>query len=253
VRVLADDRLGGRDTGSEGHRTAALYVAEQFARLGLKPAGRDGDGYLQPVKLRSRQIDEDHSSLALVRPTEITSLTLGEDAVISPRVEPPPAPLEDVELMFAGYGLTIPEANHDDFAGLDVRGKIVVHLSGAPPAIPGPLAAHMQSARERTALLKRLGAIGTVTIANPKNMDIPWERLKVLRFMPSMSLADPALDDYRGLTIAINANPAQADRWLAGSGHTFPRSSTPPTTAGPCRISRSRPGSRQRSRPGKAT
>jgi pectate lyase len=219
VRVLADDRLAGRDTGSEGHRTAALYVADEFARLGLRPAGTDG--YLQPVKLRSRQIDEDHSSLTLVRPTETLSLTLGEDAVISPRVEPPAAPLEEAELVFAGYGLTIPEAHHDDFAGLDVRGKVVVHLSGAPPEIPGPLAAHMQSARERTALLKRLGAIGTVSIANPRNMDIPWERLKVLRFLPSMSLADPALDDYRGLSIAISANPARADLWLAGSGHTF--------------------------------
>ena len=116
---------------------------------------------------------------------------------------------------------TIPEADHDDFAGLDVRGKVVVALRGAPPSIPGPLAAHMQSSHEWSALLKRLGAIGFATIQNPKNMDIPWERLKPLRFMPSMSLADPALDDTHGLKIAITINPAQADRWLSGTGHTF--------------------------------
>ena len=217
VRFLADDRLEGRDTGSEGHRKAAAYVAEEFARAGLKPAG--SDGYLQAVDLRSREIDEGQCSLSLVRTMGTDVLTLGEDAIISMRVDP--APVVNAELVFAGYGLRIPEADHDDFAGLDVRGKVVVTLRGAPPSIPGPLAAHMQSSHEWAALLKRLGAIGFATIQNPKNMDIPWERLKPLRFMPSMSLADPALDDTHGLKIAITINPAHADRWLAGTGHTF--------------------------------
>ena len=59
----------------------------------------------------------------------------------------------EAPLVFAGHGLQIPEAHHDDFAGLDVRGKLVVILSGAPMSIPGPLASHMQSAAERAALL----------------------------------------------------------------------------------------------------
>jgi hypothetical protein len=147
------------------------------------------------------------------------ALTLGEDAVISLRVDP--AHSVDAELVFAGYGLRIPEADHDDFAGLDVRGKVVVALQGAPPSIPGPLAAHMQSTEESARLLKRLGAVGIVGLRNPKHMDIPWDRLKRLRFMPSMSLADPALDETRGLEISVGVNPARADRWLAGTGHTF--------------------------------
>jgi hypothetical protein len=217
VRFLADDRLAGRDTGSEGHRKAAAYVAEEFARSGLQPAG--SDGYLQPVNLRARQIDESQSRLGLVRATGLDLLALGEDAIVSLRVDPDPA--VDAELVFAGYGLTIPEAGHDDFAGLDVRGKVVVAFRGAPPSIPGPLAAHMQSSQEWAALLKRLGAIGYATIQNPKHMDIPWDRQKPLRFLPSMSLADPALDETRGLKIAITVNPAHADRWLTGTGHTF--------------------------------
>jgi hypothetical protein len=180
VRFLADDRLEGRETGSEGHRKAAAYVAEEFARAGLKPAG--SDGYLQPVNLQSREIDEAQCSLSLVRTERTDPLTLGDDAIISMRVDP--APVVNAELVFAGYGLTIPEADHDDFAGLDVRGKVVVTLRGAPPSIAGPLAAHMQSSQEWFALLKRHGAIGFATIQNPKNMDIPWERLKPLRFMP---------------------------------------------------------------------
>ncbi len=217
VVALADDKLEGRNTGSEGHRKAADYVAKEFERAGLKPAGTEG--FLQTVRLTSRSIDEEHSSLSLIRDNGTVPLTLGQEAIISSRVEPGPS--LEAPLVFAGYGLTIPEAHHDDFDGLDVRGKLVVFLNGAPPSIPGPLASHMQSAAERAALWKRLGAIGLVTIANPKNMDIPWERSSLARFMPSMSLADPAMDEMRGLKLAVTINPAHADKLLAGSGHTF--------------------------------
>src|SRR5688572_25500266 len=64
VAYLADDAMRGRETGSPEHRKAADYVADRFARAGLAPAG--SDGYLQPVQLRSRTIDEARSSLALV-------------------------------------------------------------------------------------------------------------------------------------------------------------------------------------------
>ncbi len=217
VSALADDRLEGRDTGSEGHRKAAAYVAAEFARAGLGPAGTVG--YLQPVRLRSREIDEAHCSIVLARPSGDEALTLGEDAVISLRVDPDPS--IEAGMVFVGHGLAIPEAGLDDFLGLDVRGKVVVFLNGAPPTIPGPLAAHMQSAGERSATLRRLGAVGIVAIPNPRNMDIPWERSSLSRFMPSMSLADPAMDESRGLKIALTVNPARADRLLAGSGHAI--------------------------------
>ena len=78
ILFLADDKLEGRETGSEGHRQAAAYVAGEFERSGLKPAGTQG--YLQPVKLHSRRILEEQSSLALLRGGEREPLTLGEDA-----------------------------------------------------------------------------------------------------------------------------------------------------------------------------
>ena len=217
VRVLADDRFEGRDTGSPGHRKAAEYVAREFARAGLRPAGTEG--YLQPVPLRSLALDANHSSLTLLRDGPIEPLILGRDAILTVRVDP--APAVEAELVFAGYGLSIPEAGHDDFAGLDVRGKLVVHLAGAPASIPGPLAAHRQSLGERSAVLKRLGAIGAVSILNPKNLDMPWERLALTRSRPSMSLADPAMDESRGLKLLVTVNPASADKVFAGSGHTL--------------------------------
>jgi Zn-dependent M28 family amino/carboxypeptidase len=79
----------------------------------------------------------------------------------------------------------------------------------------------MQSPAERAALLKHVGAIGAVSIANPKHMDIPWERSALMRFMPSMSLADPALNETHGLNLQVTINPAHADKLFIDSGHTF--------------------------------
>jgi hypothetical protein len=217
VEALAGDSLEGRDTGSEGHRKAAEYVAREFARFGLKPAGTEG--YIQPVKFKSKEIDESKSRLALVGQGGEVPLELGPDAIISLRVDP--APTVSADLVFAGFGLANAEAGLDDFSGLDVRGKVVVVLAGAPTSIPGPLAAHMQSAGERGDVYRKLGVVGVVSITNPKNMDIPWERSSLARFMPAMSLADPALDDYRGLSIAVSVNPARAEKLFEGTGHTF--------------------------------
>jgi hypothetical protein len=215
VRFLADDKLEGRNTGSEGHRVAARYVSEQFERLKLKPAGTDG--YIQPVNFDTRQIDESHSALALVRGAKTESLVLGEDATIGMRTNP--LPELEAPLVFAGHALTIPEANYDDFAGLDVRGKVIVYIGGGPPSVPAALSSHYQSAGERAANLKKRGVLGTMSIANPRAMDIPWSRSSLARFQVSMSLTDDPDENAPGLGVAIN--PAHADKILAGTGHTF--------------------------------
>jgi hypothetical protein len=189
VAFLADDKLQGRDTGSPGHKQAALYVAHQFELLGLQPAGTKG--YLQPVRFRSKRIDESRTRVSLKTAGGEHTVVLGDEALVSlAKVEAP--------LVFVGHGLSSPEAGIDDFAGLNVAGKVVVVLLGAPANIPGPLAAHLQSAGERGALLRKLGAVGLIAIQNPKNMDIPWDRASLARFLPAMSLGDPALDDNRG-------------------------------------------------------
>jgi glyoxylase-like metal-dependent hydrolase (beta-lactamase superfamily II) len=215
VAFLADDALEGRDTGSPGHRKAAEYVVDQFRKLGLQPAGPDG--FLQPVPLESRTIDEPRCRLSLVRDGVEAPLELGEDAILSLRVGP--APSIEAPLVFAGFGLSIPEVGHDDFRDLDARGKLVVYLRGAPPKVPGPLAAHAQSEGERAEALRKAGALGSIGVFNPKHMDIPWERIKLSRFFPAMTLKDASLDDNRGLKLSVAVNPAHADKFLTGSGH----------------------------------
>jgi Zn-dependent M28 family amino/carboxypeptidase len=217
VEALANDGMEGRNTGSPAHKRAAAYVAAQFKQAGLEPAGTDG--YIQPVAFKTRTIDESHSSLALIRDGKAESLTLGEDANISLRSDA--AATLDAPLVFVGYGMRVPERQFDDLAGQDLTGAVAVYLAGSPSDIPGPLQAHYQSAGERWSALKRAGAVGAISIANPKSMDIPWSRSTLGRLQPSMVLADPALDDAAGQRLAATMNPAHADKLLAGSGHTL--------------------------------
>jgi hypothetical protein len=216
ITFLADDKLEGRNTGSDGYRKAAAYVQSEFERAGLRPGGTDG--YFQPVKFNSRQIVESDSSLTLLRDGKAEPLTLGDDALISLRVNP--AKAVEAPLVFVGYGLTVPEMKYDDFAGLDVRGKIAVYVSGGPSSIPGPLSSHYQSAAERGKFLARAGVIGTCAISNPIAMDVPWSRTALSRFQVAMSLDYPDLDESFGQKLGVTINPAHLDKWLAGSGHS---------------------------------
>src|SRR5437868_6112373 len=113
VEALANDGMKGRNTGSAEHKRAAEYVAAQFQKAALEPAGVGG--FIQPVKFNTRKIDESKSSLTLVKDSGEERLTLGEDANISMRVDP--APSIEAPLVVVGYGLRIAERNLDDFAG----------------------------------------------------------------------------------------------------------------------------------------
>src|SRR5271165_6077887 len=104
VKVLADDNMEGRETGSDGLKRAEAYVVDQLKIAGLQPAGTNG--FYQPVKFESRQIIEKDSSLSLVRNGKSEPLTLGEDAYFSTRIDL--APEVEAPLVFVGYGLSIP-------------------------------------------------------------------------------------------------------------------------------------------------
>jgi Zn-dependent M28 family amino/carboxypeptidase len=217
VEALANDDMRGRETGSPEHRKAAEYVAEHFRDAGLDPAGTEG--FLQAVSFKSRRIVEADSSLALVSRGKAVAVALGEEATFGMRIDP--APAVDAPLVFAGYGLQIPEAAYDDFTGLDVKGKVIVHVSGAPGTVPGALAAHYQHAAQRAALARKLGALGFITIPNPSSMDIPWERSSPNRLNPAMALADAEMDDSAGQKVSITFNPARGERLFEGSGRTL--------------------------------
>jgi hypothetical protein len=217
VEFLASDALEGRDTGSEGYRKAATYVSEQLAALGVKPGA--GDGYLQEVLLQSRRLVEAHSSLALSRGGKETPLVLGEDAIISSRMGE--TGTVDAPMVFVGYGLSIPEAGHVDFAGVDLKGKVAVFLYGGPNAISGALKAHHGSMVERVKVLKQAGAVGIVMLQNPRYIEVPWERTAGARKNPAMLFADPSLNEDQGLKVSVVANTARSQKWFEGAPHSY--------------------------------
>ncbi len=214
IKVLADDNMEGRETGSDGLRRAEAYIVEQLKKNGPGPAG--SDGYYQAVKFESRQLIEKDSSAALVRDGKSEPLTLGEDVIMGTRAET----AEEVAapMVFVGYGLKIPEQKYDDFAGLNLKDKVAVYISGSTSDTPAALSAHYQSIAERWKALRAAGAIGMVSILNPVSMDVPWSRISANRTEPSMVLAEPGFNDTKGLKVSLLVNPDSAEKFFAGSG-----------------------------------
>ena len=117
VKILADDKMEGRQTGSEGLRKAEAYVVEQLKHAGLEPAGENG-GYYQRVPFVQRQIVEEQSAAALVHAGVVEPLELGVDAFFGRNFEGDAGEVT-APLVFIGNGLRVPEAGVDDLAGLD--------------------------------------------------------------------------------------------------------------------------------------
>ncbi len=217
VQYLASDQMEGRLTGTEGYQRSAAYVTEQFKASGVEPKGVDG--YLQPVRFKVQRIQAAQSSVTLIEDGHEHALALGEDLLLSNRL-PQPKSIE-APLVFIGYGLHIPDANYDDLAGQDLHGKIVVYLTGGPSNLASALKAHSRSAQEFYKAVEQAGTIGIASIPNPKSMDIPWSRMSLASSQPGMRLSDPAFQDTRGPMFAVTLNPAHAEQFFTGSGHTL--------------------------------
>ena len=217
VQFLADDSLEGRDTGSRGFEKAANYMVEQFRAAGLEPAG--ADGYRQPMDFQVVTIDESLCSLDLLRDGKAQAVRLGDDAMLG--VSSHAAENVEAGAVFVGYGLTVPESNYNDLAGQDVKGKIVVLVTGGPADMAGPVKAHYQSGEERRKALAKAGVVGTITIPNPRSAEVPWSRIAAARFQPRMELTDPGQAVPPPLPVSIEFNPARAEMLFAGSGHSF--------------------------------
>ena len=217
IEFLASDQLQGRQTGSEGYQQAAQYVADQFRELGLEEAGTQG--YFQPIEFETRRLAEEVSSLEFERGGATIQFELGKQATLG-RAGVHDETVE-AEMVFVGYGMTIPEHDYDDFAGLDVKGKVIVMLRGAPSGIPGALVSHYQSRDERRKTLERVGAIGSGTILNPRIMEIPWERASTFRLQTGMDLADPELSQEGGSQLSFTINPDYGDWFLADARHSL--------------------------------
>ena len=174
VEFLADDLLEGRGTGTRGYDIAARYVAAQLAGIGLAPAGENGTWFQQVPLLESRLVS---GSVRLTDATGTSDLALRQDFVMGgdatraqTRVEAP--------VVFVGYGVTAPRLGHDDYSGLDVSGKIVALVSGAPARFPSEERAYHSSRSRKAELAAARGAVGLLAVYTPaEESRVPWARV----------------------------------------------------------------------------
>ena len=223
VSVLSADDTEGRQTGSDGYLRAADYVEQRFKEIGLAPAGENG-GFRQEVAFEEQTVDAAASTVSLIGEDGVaTPLKVGVDLLISPGGGPRPISV-DAPLVFVGYGLQIPSEGYDDFRGLDLTGKVAVAIAGGPAEIAGPTKAANRS--ERLRLLGARGAVGLITLTPPAQIEIPWERQKLLSPAPGMYLADADARFTPEDFFTASLDPAQSERLFAGSGHSFAELST---------------------------
>ena len=160
VAFLADDALEGRGTGQRGYDLAALYVQTAMQGMGLRP-GADG-GWRQPVTVARLGIATEGATLTWTPAGgEPIVWASGREALFGvgrqagQQVQP-------AQLVFVGFGVDAPDQGMDDYAGLDVAGKVVVLLSGAPAGTDPAVAERLEAGKARMAEAR--GAIGTITV-----------------------------------------------------------------------------------------
>jgi hypothetical protein len=164
IRFLSDDLLEGRGTATRGYQIGAKFMATQLEGLGLQPAG-DAGTYFQNVPLRSLKVDQAASTFSLTRDAKTQKLAFGKDFVA---FADPGRSESSVEapLVFVGYGVTAPGQNYDDYKSIDVKGKIVAVLPGAPN-FQSALKAHYSSGDIKAQNAAAHGAVGVIALDDP--------------------------------------------------------------------------------------
>ena len=189
VEFLAADLLEGRAAATRGYDIAAAYVAAQFRQAGLAPAG-DSETFLQAVPLLEATAVLPGSSAKLVRDDETYSFEYGTHYLPSADFLSASSTLT-APLVFAGYGVDAPELGYTDFENVDLKGRIVVILSGAPAKFPNSQRAYYSWSERKWASLVERGAVGAITVASSVDEKrTPWERMVAMSWTPQMRWLD---------------------------------------------------------------
>ena len=182
VRFLADDLLEGRYPGLRGGDLAAAYVATQFALYGLKPAGDDGT-YLQHINFVGTRVKPAETNFSFVPANgDPIPLSFGDDYTVSNQTLTATSDV-DAPIVFVGYGATAPEYQWDDYAGVDVKGKVIVCIVGDPPSddpkfFAGKALTYYGRWTYKFEQAARMGAVGALIIHRTDLASYGWDVVK---------------------------------------------------------------------------
>jgi hypothetical protein len=209
---LSSPEFEGRGTGQAGADKAAAYLADRFAKLGLKPAGENGT-YLQAIKFKSAQVLPETS----VKVGD-AALKHGEDYVILP-----PYNSEQVDaasdVVFAGYGVVSPELKRDDLAGLDLKGKVVIIVSGQPEGVDTAAWKRATNPQVRAMNIFGRGAVAMI-VANAGSPAQPFSTIANYLSRRRVSLASQPAPPFKVPPVLIMSDAAM-EKVFAGSEMTY--------------------------------
>lgn len=176
VSFLANDLLEGRGTATKGYDLAALYVANEFQKLGLVPGG-DHHTFLQQVPFRKADLVREQCVFKVMRSGKEMNFELEKDFLMYPDYLKADTSVT-APVVFAAFGVTAPDLKYDDFQNLNAEGKIIAIFSGAPQNFPATERAHYSSSYQKEENAARHGAVGILTIRNPEDdKRAPWQRV----------------------------------------------------------------------------
>ena len=216
MNFLASDLLEGRQPGQPGHEIASSYIATQFEMYGVKPAS-DGS-YYQQVQLETTSYVMDDREFTISTANGDMAIALEENAMLYPSSRYPEAEVEG-ELVFAGFGISAPSLGYDDFAGIDVEGKIIVVFTGKPNWFPSAEGSHFRSMRGRE--WAERGIAGAIVMQTPEAEErYSFERAAKHGYRDSMFWRDPdgRVLGYDSSVQVIGTINIDASRELLSSG-----------------------------------
>lgn len=224
VERLASDEFEGRAPATPGEKKTLDYIEREFRSAGLEPGY--GDSFLQPVPLVEITTHPD-PAMEVRAPEGSSSLRYGDDVVAWTRRPVPESRVKDAELVFAGYGIVAPEYDWNDYAGLDVRGKVVLVLVNDPgyatqdPALfTGNAMTYYGRWPYKFEEAVHQGAAGLLVVHETKPAAYPWEVVKNGAAQPQLDLI---YDDFAARRLPIEGwiSHEAAARLLALAGHDY--------------------------------
>ena len=197
MEILAADDMEGREAGTEGFDRAADYVAGQYQLAGLAPMGDNGT-YFQAINFLETRLVPGSAIMSLQKGGAGFDLAFSDDFLRSGGYGPADEEIT-APLVFVGHGIYAPEYNHDDFSEVEVSGKIMVVLSGAPPQFDTDQRAFYSSGSGKQAVAAERGAVGIITVRTPVDQARrPWKRFLSSIGTPGMRWIDRDGTLYQG-------------------------------------------------------
>ncbi len=219
IRHISSDAFQGRYPGSEGERMTLAWLQAQYEEMGLEPGGPNGQ-WLQDVVLKRYTPVAGSASASWTGPDgTVHPLTMGTDIMVRSVSNDGRADVEKAGLVFAGYGISAPERDWDDYGDIDVRGKVVIVVSGEPNSagvaerFNGAYPTAYSNGWYKSDEAFRRGAVGVIVLTPVAATDAGW--LRSAGFNNRQRTMTPGAADLE-FTGSINRDTATA--WATAAG-----------------------------------